>query len=112
MGAVAHPSYALHRHTKDDSQHAHVHDPEVQRRIINRLARIEGHVRGIKTMVEQQQDCPDVLLQIAAVRGALDSTARLILDDHISQCLTYAVEHGDIAQELAELKKALDRFIR
>lgn len=102
----------MHSHDNPQADHPHVHDPEVQRRIINRLARIEGHVRGVRVMVEQQQACPDVLLQIAAVRGALDSAARLILDDHISQCLTYAVEHGDIAQELAELKKALDRFIR
>ncbi|MEM9567424.1 MAG: metal-sensitive transcriptional regulator, partial [Cyanobacteria bacterium P01_E01_bin.34] len=60
--------------------HPHIHDPEAQRKLINRLSRIEGHVRGIRSMIQQQQPCPDVLLQIAAVRGALDRVARLVLD--------------------------------
>lgn len=91
--------------------HPHVHNPEAQRKLINRLARVEGHVRGIRSMIEQQQPCPDVLLQIAAVRGALDRVARLILDDHITECIAHAAESGDIEVELEELRKALDRFI-
>ena len=92
--------------------HPHVHDPNAQRKLINRLARIEGHVRGIRTMIDRHEPCPDVLLQIAAVRGALDRVARLILDDHITECIAHAAESGDIKVELDELKKALDRFIR
>ena len=99
----------LPTHTK---AHPHIHDPEAQRKLMNRLSRIEGHVRGIRTMIDQQQPCPDVLLQIAAVRGALDRVARLILDDHITECIAHAAESGDIKVELDELKKALDRFIR
>ena len=99
----------LPTHTK---AHPHIHDPEAQRKLINRLSRIEGHVRGIRSMITQQQPCPDVLLQIAAVRGALDRVARLILDDHITECIAHAAESGDIKVELDELKKALDRFIR
>jgi DNA-binding FrmR family transcriptional regulator len=91
--------------------HPHVHDPQSQRKLLNRLARIQGHVNGIRFMIEQGQPCPDVLLQIAAVRGALDRVARLILDDHITQCIAHAAETGDIKVELDELKKALDRFI-
>lgn len=91
--------------------HPHVHNPDSQRKLINRLARVEGHVRGIRSMIEQQQPCPDVLLQIAAVRGALDRVARLILDDHITECIAHAAESGDIEVELDELRKALDRFI-
>lgn len=90
----------------------HVHDPEFQRKLMNRLARIEGHVHGIRTMIHQNQPCPDVLLQIAAVRGAMDRVARLILDDHISHCISHAAETGDMEVELEELKRALDRFIR
>jgi DNA-binding FrmR family transcriptional regulator len=92
--------------------HPHVHDPEAQRRLLNRLSRIEGHVRGIRSMIEQQQPCPDVLLQIAAVRGALDRVARLVLDDHMTECIAHAAETGNIKLELDELRKALDRFIR
>ena len=98
--------------TSHSKAHPHVHDPAAQKKLLNRLSRIEGHVRGIRSMIERQQPCPDVLLQIAAVRGALDRVARLVLDDHISECITHAAESGDIKMELDELKKALDRFIR
>ena len=96
-------------HTK---AHPHIHDPDAQRKLMNRLSRIEGHVRGIRSMIQQQQPCPDVLLQIAAVRGALDRVARLVLDDHITECIAHAAESGDIKVELDELRRALDRFIR
>ena len=91
--------------------HTHVHDPDAQRKLMNRLARIEGHVRGVRTMIARNEPCPDVLLQIAAVRGALDRVARLILDEHITECIAHAANSGDIKVELDELKKALDRFI-
>lgn len=91
--------------------HAHVHDAESLRRIVNRLARIEGHIRGIRTMVEESRPCPEVLIQIGAVRGALDRVARIILDDHLTECISRAAEEGNIEQEIAELKAALDRFL-
>lgn len=94
-----------HGHT-----HGHTHSEESLKRIVNRLSRIEGHVRGIKTMVHEGRPCPDVLVQVAAVRGALDRVARLILDEHISECISRAVTEGNIEEELTELKAALDRF--
>jgi len=89
----------------------HIHSEASQKRIINRLSRIEGHLRGIKTMVQDNRPCPDVLIQIAAVRGGLESVARTILDEHLSECITRAVDDGNIEVELAALKAALDRFI-
>lgn len=91
--------------------HPHIHDPESLRRIINRLARIEGHIRGIKTMVQESRPCPDVLVQVAAVRGALDRVARVILDEHLSECISRAAEEGNIEDEIKQLKAALDRFL-
>ena len=91
--------------------HPHVHDPESLRRMVNRLSRIEGHIRGIKTMVQESRPCPDVLVQIAAVRGALDRVARVILDEHLTECISRAAEAGNIDDEIAELKAALDRFL-
>ncbi|MEO0756680.1 MAG: metal-sensitive transcriptional regulator [Cyanobacteria bacterium J06648_16] len=91
--------------------HPHVHSEAAVRQILNRLSRIEGHVRGIKTMVQEQRACPDVLVQIAAVRGALDRVARMILDEHMDECISRAVADGNIETELAELKSALDRFL-
>jgi len=109
----SHPHPHLHEVdvTADSSAHPHVHDPESLRRIINRLARIEGHIRGIKTMVQESRPCPDVLVQVAAVRGALDRVARIILDEHLTECIGRAAIDGNIEEEIAELKAALDRFL-
>jgi DNA-binding FrmR family transcriptional regulator len=79
--------------------------------VINRLARIEGHVRAIKRMVEEDTPCPDVLVQIGAVRSALSSAGRLILEDHLQSCMIEAAKEGDYHQALRDLKNSLDRFI-
>ena len=99
--------HALSNHDPSD----HVHTEESLRKIVNRLSRLEGHIRGVKTMVQENRPCPDVLIQVAAVRGGLDKVARLILDEHLSQCISRAVEEGNIDVEVEALKKALDRFI-
>ena len=98
-------------HHHHSSAHPHVHSEESLQRLINRLSRIEGHVRGIKTMIKDNRPCPDVLIQIAAVRGALDRVARMVLDDHLSDCIVRATQDGDIDVEIAALKSALDRFL-
>lgn len=100
-----------HPHTHGATGHTHVHDEESLQRIVNRLSRIEGHIRGIKSMVQRSEACPDVLVQIAAVRGALDRVARIILDEHLTQCIARAAEAGNIEAEIEELKTALDRFL-
>ena len=100
-----------HQHDDEDTLTPHVHSEESLRKVINRLSRIEGHVRGIKTMVNENRPCPEVLMQIAAVRGAVDSVARLILDEHLSECIARAAQEGNIEVEIEELKAALDRFL-
>ncbi|MFQ4141242.1 metal-sensitive transcriptional regulator [Chlorogloeopsis sp. ULAP02] len=104
-------AHADYTHKHGQLAHAHVHSEESLRRIVNRLSRIEGHIRGIKTMVQQNSPCPDVLLQIAAVRGALDRVARIVLDEHLSECVLRAAEEGNIDVEIEQLKAALDRFL-
>lgn len=104
-------SHTEHAHGEELSAHPHVHDEESLRRIVNRLSRIEGHIRGIKTMVQESRPCPDVLVQVAAVRGALDRVARIILDEHLTQCIGRAAKEGNIEEELEALKSALDRFL-
>lgn len=94
-----------------DHHHNHVHDPESLKRIINRLSRIEGHIRGVKSMIIESRSCPDILIQIAAVRGALDKVARIILDEHLTECIVRASKDGNIEAEIEELKSALDRFL-
>lgn len=101
----------IHHHVDDASIHSHIHNEESLRRIVNRLSRIEGHIRGIKTMVQESRPCPDVLVQIAAVRGALNRVARIILDEHLTDCIGRAAQEGNIEGEIEELKAALDRFL-
>jgi DNA-binding FrmR family transcriptional regulator len=62
-------------------------------------------------MIQDSRPCPDVLIQIAAVRGALDRVARMILDEHLTECIARAAEEGNIEAEIQELKAALDRFL-
>ncbi|KZL47987.1 hypothetical protein A2T98_20195 [Nodularia spumigena CENA596] len=100
-----------HTHEHGKSAHPHVHSEESIRKIVNRLSRIEGHVRGIKTMVQHDSPCPDVLLQIAAVRGALDKVARIVLDEHLTECIARAAQEGNMEVEIQQLKAALDRFL-
>lgn len=91
--------------------HPHVHSEESLRKVVNRLSRIEGHIRGIKMMVQESRACPDVLIQLAAVRGALDRVSRMILDEHLTECVARAAKEGKIEEEIEELKAALDRFL-
>jgi CsoR family transcriptional regulator, copper-sensing transcriptional repressor len=109
--ANASHTHAENLPTADEHTHNHVHSKESRKGIINRLSRVEGHVRGIKTMVQESRPCPDVLVQIAAVRGALDRVARIILDEHLTECVARAAEAGNIDIEIVQLKAALDRFL-
>lgn len=89
----------------------HVHNEKSLRQIINRLSRIEGHVRGIKTMVNDHRPCPEVLNQIAAVKGAISSVTKIVLEAHLEECLVRAAEQGNLEVEIQELKEALNRFL-
>ena len=68
-------------------------------------------VRGIKTMVNEHRPCPEVLNQIAAVKGAISSVAKIILEEHLEECLIRAVDQGNLEAEIKELKNALNRFL-
>ena len=79
---------------------------------IKRLARIEGHVRAIKRMVEEDMQCPNVLVQVVAVRAALNKVGQIILEDHLRHCMVRAVEDGNFEEAMKDLELSLDRFIR
>jgi CsoR family transcriptional regulator, copper-sensing transcriptional repressor len=79
--------------------------------VINRLSRIEGHVRGLRKMVEEDKDCSDILLQVAAVRAALNQVGRILLEDHMESCIVEATKQGQGEKAIEELKAALMKFI-
>ena len=62
-------------------------------------------------MVVESRPCPEVLVQLAAVKGAIDGVARIILDEHLSECIARAAREGNIEVEIEQLKSALDRFL-
>jgi CsoR family transcriptional regulator, copper-sensing transcriptional repressor len=92
--------------------HGYTHEKDA---LTKRLHRIEGQVRGIERMVEEDRYCIDILTQIAAVSTALDSLAFRILDDHVQHCVAGALASGDEAEaeaKAAELLEAVHRFTK
>jgi len=90
----------------------HGYDKEA---LAKRLHRIEGQVRGIERMVEDDRYCIDILTQVAAVNTALESLAFKVLDDHVSHCVRDAFSSGDPKEAAAkskELMEAVQRFAR
>ena len=98
------PCADMHEHEE------HEHHHENTKAVVNRLARAIGHLESVKRMVEDGRDCTEVLIQLAAVRSALNSTAKVILKDHLEHCITDAVETGD-AEVISDLNTAIDKFI-
>ena len=95
----------VHSHPVEHShEHGHVHTQT--KAVINRLSRAIGHLESVKRMVEDGRDCTEVLIQLAAVRSALSSTARVILKDHLEHC----VGGGD-NPDLQALNEAIDKFM-
>ena len=95
----------------DGTSHAHGHSHTQTKAVMNRLARISGHLEAIKRMVEDGRDCSDILIQISAVDSALVSVGKVILRDHIDHCIIDAVKDNDM-EAVDNLKKAITRFIK
>lgn len=100
-----------HTHTHTHGGHHHVHSEEEKRAVINRLSRAIGHLESVKRMVERDEDCTEVLIQLAAVRNAINNTGKLVMKNHISHCIVEAIEEDDL-EAVEALNKAIDRFIK
>ena len=98
-----------HQHMHDSGiPHTHIH--ENQKAVLNRLSRAIGHLEKVKRMVEAGEDCSDVLIQLAAVRSALNSVGKVILRDHIRHCIVDAVADGD-QEAVDNMCTAIDKFL-
>ena len=91
--------------------HSHTHSPEHIKRVSNRLARAIGHLESVKKMVEENRDCAEALIQLAAVKNAINNTGKVILKDHLEHCIVDAVEHHDHTA-IEELNKAIEQFMK
>lgn len=78
--------------------------------VLDRLSRIEGHVQGIKKMVEEGRDCPDVLLQLSAVKAAVKKVSHVILADHLEHCIKEAIENGNEREAFDKLSSAIKKL--
>jgi DNA-binding FrmR family transcriptional regulator len=87
---------AVHKHRKD---------------VRDRLVRSEGHIRGIIKMIDEDKECPDILIQIGAVKAALQKAGLITLEDHLEHCLTEVVKSGDTEHQQVELKAALKKLL-
>jgi DNA-binding FrmR family transcriptional regulator len=92
-----------------DGTHAAGVDPEAKHAIVSRLRRIEGQVRGLQKMVDEERYCADVLMQLSSAQEALRGVARALLENHLKHCATEAIRSADpekaeaMYQELMEL---------
>lgn len=89
----------------------HQHPHQQTKKVLNRLAKATGHLQSVSRMVEQGRDCSDVLIQLSAVIAALNSTGKLILEDHVEHCIVDAVQNGD-QEAIDRLKVAINRFVK
>ncbi len=91
--------------------HGHTHHHPNKKSVLNRLSRLIGHLEGIKRMVDEDVDCSDILIQLSAVRSAINSTGKIILSDHINHCLIHAYEEND-NEVIDKLNDAINKFLK
>lgn len=102
----------FHEHSLEHTaEHTHEHVHHNTKAVINRLSRAIGHLESVKKMVEDGRDCSDVLIQLAAVRSALNNTGKVILKDHIEHCIVEAIEEKDWAT-IEKMNQAIDQFMK
>ena len=96
----------------DEHRHAAGIDPEAKARALQGLKRIEGQVRGLQGMVEDDRYCADVLTQISAVHEALRKVGKLLMRNHLEHCVTDALRSGDAATATEAYDEVMDLMYR
>ena len=108
----SHEDAHVHGEEGDHSHnHSHTHDPQQVRAIVNRLKRSIGHLDKVRRMVEDGEDCADVLIQLSAVKSAINNTGKLILKQHMEHCIVEAVREND-QSSIDKMNEAIDRFMK
>ncbi len=95
---------------QEDMRHTYRTDDE-KKAMIARLKRVEGQIRGIEKMVEQDQYCPDILIQVSAATSALNSFTKVLLSNHIKGCVTTDIKNGN-DDAIDELCTVLQRLMK
>ena len=90
--------------------HSHTHSLEEKKRQMNRLAKAIGHLQHVKGMIERDEDCADVIMQLSAVNAALKNLGKEIINEHMTHCIVHALEDGDM-DAVEEFQKAVQKFM-
>lgn len=91
--------------------HKHIHSEAEKKAVMNRLSKAIGHLEAVKRMVERDEDCSEVLIQLAAVRSAINNTGKVVLKNHMNHCIVEAVEEND-QDAIRKLNEAIDKFVK
>ena len=89
----------------------HTHTHQNTKAVLNRMSKAIGHLSSVKHMVEDGRDCAEVLIQLAAVRSAINSICKIILKDHIDHCIVDAVRTDDM-ETIEELNRAIEILMK
>lgn len=103
------PTGGYERGVNMNEEHKHQHQDT--KKILDRMSRAIGHMESIKRMIEEGRDCSEVLIQLSAVRSAINNVGKIILQDHINNCVVDAVETGN-KTVLENLNNAVDKFLK
>ncbi len=101
--------------TADKKMTGHHHSADEYKQLQRRISIIVGHVTSIKRMIEDERDCSEILIQISAVQSSLNNLGKVILKNHINECLDTASDSADPVEhqkEIDYLTDAIDKFIR
>lgn len=104
----------MHEHILEDGtviKHSHAHTHTQTKAVLNRLARLIGHLQATKKMIEDGRDCSEVLIQLSAVDAAIRAVSRVILEDHLKHCIIEAVQQGD-ESAVDDINKAIEQFMK
>jgi len=107
FGTHIHDDGTVHSHGEGTHPHVHTNKKAVH----DRLAKASGHLESVIRMIDNDRDCAEVLVQLAAVRSAINNAGKVLLQDHITECITDAIIHND-QQKIIELNKAIEQFIK
>ena len=86
--------------------------PDARKKLLKRLKRVEGQVRGIQRMIDEDKDCMDILIQVAAARAALDKVGLGIFENHTRSCIVRAVQEKEGEEVIEELMNVMTRFMK
>lgn len=85
-------------------------DPDARKNVLNQLKRIEGQIRGLQRMVEDDRYCPEILVQVSAAQEALRKVSQVLLRTHLNHCVTSAIQSGDDRRAQAIYDELSDLF--